>query len=100
LAAVADASRYTRVVVIDASSSSSIEADYQALARTLGDGHEQDTWEDGLRILSNVPQGERRALIFDNADDPALNPACFIPQIENVTVIITSRNPDLGNLFT
>ncbi|KIM22344.1 hypothetical protein M408DRAFT_291301, partial [Serendipita vermifera MAFF 305830] len=93
-------SLYTQTVYVDASSSSSIKTDFQTWARTLEDGHESDAWEDALRILNRVPNGEKWILILDNADDPSLNINSFLPQAINITILITSRNPDLGNLST
>jgi hypothetical protein len=75
--------RYTRSVYVDASSSNSIKSDLQTWARALGDGHERDEWEDGFRILANAGPDERLVLTLDN-----------------IIVIITSRNRDVGNLST
>ena len=88
------------MVFIDASSKASIQTDLQTWARSLGDGHERDVWEDGLQILATGNGKEQMALIFDNADDPGLNLVPFLPQNDNLTVIITSRNHTLGNLST
>jgi hypothetical protein len=85
---------------VDASTLSSIEADLEAWVRTREGGHERDTWEDAVRILSSVPGDERWGLILDNADDPTLNLAPVMPKSQNLTVIITSRNRNLGNLST
>ena len=85
---------------LDASSSSSIKADLQTWSRTLEGEHERDIWEDALSALNGAPQGEEWILIFDNADDPKLNLVPFLPAKENVTVILTSRNRNLGNLST
>ena len=92
--------RYTKVAFIDASSPSSIQSDLQAWSQAIGDGHEQDTWEDAFRILTSVPLDERWLLILDNADDPTLDLIPFIPKSPNLTVIITSRNRDVGHLST
>ncbi|KIM22349.1 hypothetical protein M408DRAFT_79205, partial [Serendipita vermifera MAFF 305830] len=83
---------YTQTVYVDASSSSSIKTDFQTWARTLGDGHESDAWEDALRTLNRVPRDEQWILILDNADDPGLNINLFLPQDINITILITSRN--------
>ena len=92
--------RYKNVVFIDASSKLSIQSDLQTWARSLGAGHEQDVWEDGLRILTSSSNAERAILILDNADDPTLNLVPFLAQNRSVTIIITSRNRTLGNLST
>jgi len=97
---VSDKPSFTHTVFIDATSHASIEADLQTWSRALGDGHERDAWEDSLWILSSTLQDKRVVLVFDNADNPALNLVPFIPRNGRVTVIITSRNRDLGNLST
>jgi hypothetical protein len=100
LTTISDLARFKHAVYVDASTLSSIETDLQTWARELGDGHERDTWEDAVRILARVPEDERWGLILDNADDPMLNLAPIIPQSKNLTVVITSRNRNLGNLST
>ncbi|KIM22777.1 hypothetical protein M408DRAFT_78570, partial [Serendipita vermifera MAFF 305830] len=91
---------YAQTVYVDASSSSSIKSDFQTWARTLGGGHERDAWEDALRALNDVRQGEQWVLVLDNADDPTLDLIPFLPKTVHVTVLITSRNRNLGNLST
>ena len=98
--ATPDFGRFKQVVFVDASSTASIEGDLQTWARALGDGHERDAWEDAIRILVDIPDGERWALILDNADDPALDLTPVLPNSPRLTVIITSRNRNLGNLST
>jgi hypothetical protein len=92
--------RYTKVAFIDASSYASIQSDLQAWSQAAGDGHERDTWEDAFKLLANVPPDERWLLILDNADDPTLNLVRFLPKNRNLTVIITSRNRDVGDILT
>lgn len=82
---------------VDASSPANVKADLQAWVRSL-DGHEQDVWEDALRVLESGLFEGRWALILDNADNPALDLHPFIPNCYNGTVIITSRNRHTGNL--
>jgi tetratricopeptide (TPR) repeat protein len=95
-----DVCSYKYVVFVDASSSSSIQADLQVWAQALGDGHERDVWEDSLRILSSGSSSEQSALVLDNADEPTLDITPFFPKSKGVTVIITSRNRNLGGLST
>ena len=83
---------------VDASSLSSIKTDLQVWAQSLGDGHEQDTWEDALKFLASGPHDGRWVLILDNADDPKINLVSFFPKCYNGTILITSRNRRLGNL--
>lgn len=95
---LSDVSSFTHVVFVNASSSANIKTDLQAWAQSSGDGHEQDVWEDGLRILSYGPRNERWAIVFDNADDPMIDLVPFFPKSRDGTIIITSRNRDVGNL--
>ncbi|KIM20858.1 hypothetical protein M408DRAFT_81423, partial [Serendipita vermifera MAFF 305830] len=88
---------YSQSIYVDASSSSSIKVGLQAWARTLGDGHGDDVWEDAIRALSRVPHGEQWILILDNADDPGLDLTQFLPRHSHLTILITSRNRDIGD---
>jgi tetratricopeptide (TPR) repeat protein len=97
---LSDILRFKQVAYVDASSVASIKADLQAWSRALGDGHERDEWEDAVRVLSSSPRDEQWGLILDNADDPHLNLVPFMSKNINLTVIITSRNRNLGNLST
>ncbi|KIM22811.1 hypothetical protein M408DRAFT_39636, partial [Serendipita vermifera MAFF 305830] len=88
---------YAQTIYVDASSSSSIKFDLQAWARTLGDGHDGAVWEDAIAALSRVPHGEQWILILDNADDPSLDLNQFLPRHSHLTILITSRNRDIGD---
>ncbi|KIM30134.1 hypothetical protein M408DRAFT_44229, partial [Serendipita vermifera MAFF 305830] len=87
---------YAQIVYVDASSFFSIKVDLQAWARTLGAGHDDDVWEDAIGALNSVPHGEQWILIFDNADDPGLDLTQFLPRDIHLTILITSRNRDIG----
>lgn len=91
-------SRYDYLVVVDASSTSSIQDDLENWVRSLGDEHGEDTWEDALRTLAN--QAGKWLLVFDNADDITLNLTSFLPISSHGTIIITSRNRDTSTLAT
>jgi tetratricopeptide (TPR) repeat protein len=95
-----DMPRYTKVAFIDASSYASIQSDLQAWIQAAGDGHERDTWEDAVKTLASVPLDELWLLVIDNADNPTLDLVPFIPKVPDLTVIVTSRNRDIGNLST
>ena len=92
------ANRYLHVVFVNASSLSSIKADLQAWARSLGDGHEHDLWEDALKLLATGTHQGHWVLILDSADDLSVNLVTFIPKCYNGTIIITSQNKSVGNL--
>jgi hypothetical protein len=90
--------RYTHAIFVDASSLISLKSDLQAWAQSLGEGHDQDVWEDALRTLTGGLDEGRWILILDNADNPALDLQPFFPKCHSGTVIVTSRNRNVGNL--
>ena len=92
--------RYRHVVFVDASSLLNIQSDLKMWSQSHGDGHKQDSWKDGYAFLSRLPSNQPSVLILDNANDPKLNLISFIPQNINLTIILTSRNRDLGHLST
>lgn len=89
---------FTKVVFIDASSEDSIKSDLHTWARSLEDCHTTTVWDDALRILERQPPDQPWILILDNADDPALQLLQFFPKSSHGTIIITSRNRDVGYL--
>ncbi|KIM27410.1 hypothetical protein M408DRAFT_71473, partial [Serendipita vermifera MAFF 305830] len=89
---------FTHVVFVDASSVSSLKTDFQVWAQSLGDGHEQDTWEDGPKFLADGAHDKRWILILDNADDPKIDLVPFFPKCYHGIILITSRNRNIGNL--
>lgn len=89
-------SRYPHILFVDTSSSISLKNDFQAWARSLGNGHEHDVWEDARRLLASTLE-ENWILVFDNFDDPKLDLEPFIPRSKYGTIIITSRNRDASN---
>ncbi|KIM29976.1 hypothetical protein M408DRAFT_99729 [Serendipita vermifera MAFF 305830] len=93
-------SQYTHTIFVDASSMASIKTDLQAWSQSLGDGHEQDVWEDAIRILASGSIEGQWLLILDNADDTMVDLNTFLPKCYSGTIIITSRNRDVGLLST
>jgi dephospho-CoA kinase len=51
---MSDEISYKHAIFVDASSSFTVKADLQAWAQSLGDEHEQDVWEDALRVLEAI----------------------------------------------
>lgn len=94
------AHRYTHIVYVDASSTNSIKADLQSWIRSVGEGHDKDVWEDSLDFLRHESREGLWILVLDNADDPKIDVLPFIPLGYHGSVIITSRNRNLGNLAT
>ncbi|KIM23249.1 hypothetical protein M408DRAFT_77815, partial [Serendipita vermifera MAFF 305830] len=91
-------SQYIHSVFVDASSPSNIKADLQTWARSLGDGHEHDIWEDARNLLASGSHQGHWILVFDNADDTSVNLVTFLPKCYSGTIVITSRNKTVGNM--
>ncbi|KAG8806959.1 hypothetical protein FRC17_004712, partial [Serendipita sp. 399] len=87
--------RYDHIFFVDARSTRSLRNDLQRAIRSLGSEHSQATFAEALEYL-NSHKGW--LLIFDNADDPALRIDEYIPKATHGTIIITTRNRDLGFL--
>jgi tetratricopeptide (TPR) repeat protein len=80
--------RYWAIFWVDASSNDRIQQCFTQLARLL----QVDVNVDSVkRKLANTSQSW--LLVFDNADDPNLNLAPYLPAGNRGDIIITSRNP-------
>ncbi|KAJ7438751.1 hypothetical protein FB451DRAFT_1378124 [Mycena latifolia] len=86
-------SRFPDVYFVDGSSQQTIENDLVtlALAKKVG-----KTFQDSLLWLSN--QHREWLIVFNNADDINLNLGQYFPSGSHGNILITSRNPDLGQL--
>ncbi|KAJ7716536.1 hypothetical protein B0H16DRAFT_456748 [Mycena metata] len=81
--------RFSDIFFIDTSTIATIETSLKNIAILKDFG---DSPEDGLLWLTS--KVEDWLLLFDNADDPSINPNEFIPQCNHGNIIITSRNPE------
>ena len=82
--------RFSKVFFVNASSSSTIEADLSniAVVEDIGSTHAETVdWLSGLR--------EEWLLVFDNADDTALDFHRYFPSCSHGNMIITTRNVNL-----
>jgi len=63
-------------------------------------GRPPRTAEEALEILSNPDEEYDKDwfIIFDNADDPTTPVSNYIPPCDHGSILITTRNPGLGNL--
>ncbi|KAJ7448742.1 hypothetical protein FB451DRAFT_760354 [Mycena latifolia] len=86
-------SRFQDVYFADSSSQQTIENDLAtlALAKKVG-----KTFQDSLLWLSN--QHTEWLIVFNNADDINLNLGQYFPSGSHGNILVTSRNPDLGQL--
>lgn len=66
----------------------------------MGIGHERKTFEDAIKFLASGSHDGHWLLIFDNADDPDLDLVRYFPECFHGTILITTRNPELGRLST
>ena len=83
--------RFTKQFFINASSLQTLDIAFKNIAISLGIGK---TSEDAsLWLMSHK---EEWILLFDNADDPAINLFHFFPKCRHGNIIITSRNPGLA----
>ncbi|KAJ7448723.1 FabD lysophospholipase-like protein [Mycena latifolia] len=86
-------SRFPDVYFVDSSSQQTIENDLAtlALAKKVG-----KTFQDSLLWLSH--QHTEWLIVFNNADDINLNLGQYFPSGAHGNILVTSRNPDLGQL--
>ncbi|KAJ7452606.1 hypothetical protein FB451DRAFT_1374060 [Mycena latifolia] len=86
-------SRFPDVYFVDSSSQQTIENDLLtlALAKKVG-----KTFQDSLLWLSH--QHTEWLIVFNNADDINLNLGQYFPSGSHGNILVTSRNPDLGQL--
>ncbi|KAJ7488806.1 hypothetical protein FB451DRAFT_1222817 [Mycena latifolia] len=82
--------RFSDVYFIDGTSQQTIENDLTTLALVKN----MTTMHDTLLWLAHQP--EEWLLVYNNADDIHLNLAQFFPPCSHGNILITSRNPDLG----
>jgi hypothetical protein len=82
--------RFTKQFFIDASSLQTLITAFKNIAISLEIG---TTFEEASLWLAS--QIEEWILLFDNADDPAIDLFHFFPKCTHGNIIITSRNPQL-----
>ncbi|KAJ7144745.1 hypothetical protein C8R43DRAFT_563088 [Mycena crocata] len=81
---------FSDIFMIDATTTETIEADFQRIALAKNSG---STMPDALKWLVSTP--EEWLLLFDSADVPKMNLNKFFPQCKHGNIVITSRNPGL-----
>ncbi|KAJ7658567.1 hypothetical protein B0H17DRAFT_897528, partial [Mycena rosella] len=82
---------FSDIFLIDASTIETIDMGYKNVAVSK---HAGNTLQEALRWL--VSMHHDWLLLFDNADDPAINLNKFLPQCDHGNILITSRNPGLS----
>ncbi|KAJ7448116.1 FabD lysophospholipase-like protein [Mycena latifolia] len=86
-------SRFSDVYFLDSSSQQTIENDLVTLALAKKAGK---TSQDGLNWLSH--QHQEWLIVFNNADDIHLKLVRYFPSGSHGNILITSRNPNLGQV--
>ncbi|KAJ7448140.1 hypothetical protein FB451DRAFT_1375435 [Mycena latifolia] len=86
-------SRFSDVYFLDSSSQQTIENDLVTLALAKKAGK---TFQDGLNWLSH--QHQEWMIVFNNADDIHLKLVEYFPSGTHGNTLITSRNPNLGQV--
>ncbi|KAF8179783.1 P-loop containing nucleoside triphosphate hydrolase protein [Mycena galopus ATCC 62051] len=90
LKVIADSTRFTDRLLVDASSTERIQAGLKNIATVKASG---ESWQDGLGWL--LGKHQPWLLFFDNADDPEVDLNSFVPRCNHGNIIITSRNQGL-----
>ncbi|KAJ7452321.1 hypothetical protein FB451DRAFT_1374164 [Mycena latifolia] len=86
-------SRFSEIYFLDSSSEQTIENDLVTLALAKKAGK---TFKDGLLWLSH--QHREWLMVFNNADDIHLKLVQYFPSGSRGNILITSRNPNLGQV--
>lgn len=82
---------------VDGSSASRIEGDLIGHVKLALPGSPQIGFKDAMSFFQN-PKNSKWLIAFDNVDDIDLDFRPFIPECNQGTVVITSRNHSLGQL--
>jgi tetratricopeptide (TPR) repeat protein len=92
--------RFRHIFFIDANSEQSIESGIVTKVKSLGLTYSRSSASEALEVLSHPDYEITRdwAIIYDNADNPEINIGRYFPSCAFGTIIITTRNPNLGTL--
>ncbi|CAG7853304.1 SubName: Full=Related to kinesin light chain {ECO:0000313/EMBL:CCA74635.1} [Serendipita indica DSM 11827] len=88
-------SSFTRIICVDASSQTQLEADLEQSIRSLGPEYSAMTWEDAVAYLDDKEKGW--LLFVDNADSPILELSLYLPTSIHGTILIASRNSECAS---
>ncbi|CUA68424.1 Nephrocystin-3 [Mus musculus] [Rhizoctonia solani] len=83
--------RWTKIIYVDSSSTSSIEGSLQKFAPAK---NSRDTYEAALSLLGS--RREQWLIVFDNADEPGLGLQKYFPNGNHGSIVITTRQPGLA----
>ncbi|KAJ3985480.1 P-loop containing nucleoside triphosphate hydrolase protein, partial [Lentinula detonsa] len=87
--------RFTAIYFITADKEYSLQGGYLDIARA-NVTQAAESWEAGLSWLKTHEQNW--LVIIDNADDPNIQLANYLPACDHGNIIITSRNPELKHV--
>lgn len=92
--------RFRHVIFIDGSSVQNIESGILARVKSLGTIYSRTTVDDALDVLAHPDHEITKewVIVYDNVDDPTIDIARYFPKCTFGSIIITTRNPNLGSL--
>ncbi|PVF99824.1 TPR-like protein [Serendipita vermifera] len=92
--------RYQHIFFIDASTTENIESTMISHVSSLGREYKCSSLKDALNVLANPDHivTQDWLIIFDSADDPAIDLRDYIPLCEHGSILITTRNLMLGDM--
>ncbi|KAJ7678366.1 P-loop containing nucleoside triphosphate hydrolase protein [Mycena rosella] len=88
---IEESSRFSDVFLIDTSTPNTIDIGLTNIAVSNNSGSNA---QDAVRWMSRT--AHEWLLVFDNADDPKVNPHNYFPRCKHGNILITSRNPGLA----
>jgi hypothetical protein len=89
--------RFEYTFFIDGSSEASIEADLIARVKYVLPENTQVDLKTVMHFFQN-PQNSKWLIAFDNVDDVSIHLTSFLPQCDQGTILVTTRNQSLGLL--
>lgn len=93
-----NAKKFVSAFFVDGTSEFLIRADITRHVQDMDAKYAQAKFEECLSILSQPSPDGPRVILYDNVDDPALNIRPLLPKGDACSIIITSRNPSVGEL--
>ncbi|KIM32300.1 hypothetical protein M408DRAFT_20617 [Serendipita vermifera MAFF 305830] len=92
--------RFSHVLFIDGSSVRNIESGVIGRVKLFGTTYSRSTVAEALDVLANPDQEITRewVIVYDNVDDPSIDISQYFPNCSFGSIIITTCNPNLGNL--
>jgi len=92
--------RFRHILFIDGSSVQGVESGILAKVNSLGSTYSRTTALEALDVLAHPDHEITQdwVIVYDNVDDPNVKIGAYFPKCSFGTIIVTTRNPNLGNL--